>query len=58
MGGLWGSGSALELYLKEEGLKTLLFSGVNTDQVCYLLFHIADGILSHVLFAVCPRHTS
>lgn len=33
MGGLWGSGTSLELYLKEEGLKTLLFSGVNTDQV-------------------------
>ncbi|KAF8529995.1 Isochorismatase hydrolase [Gautieria morchelliformis] len=31
-GGLWGSGTALDLYLKEEGLKTLLFSGVNTDQ--------------------------
>ncbi|KIJ57328.1 hypothetical protein M422DRAFT_148576 [Sphaerobolus stellatus SS14] len=32
MGGLWGPGTALEIYLKEEGLKTLFFSGVNTDQ--------------------------
>ncbi|KAF8581936.1 Isochorismatase hydrolase [Ramaria rubella] len=32
MGGLWGPGTALEVYLKAEGLKTLLFSGVNTDQ--------------------------
>lgn len=33
MGGLWGSGTALELYLKEEGINTLFFAGVNTDQV-------------------------
>lgn len=33
MGGLWGPGTSLEMYLKEEGLNTLFFSGVNTDQV-------------------------
>ncbi|HEV7735976.1 MAG TPA: hypothetical protein VGO47_01205 [Chlamydiales bacterium] len=33
MSGLWGPGTALDIYLKEEGLKTLFFSGVNTDQV-------------------------
>ncbi|KAF8515583.1 Isochorismatase hydrolase [Gautieria morchelliformis] len=32
VGGLWGAGTALELYLKAEGIKTLFFSGVNTDQ--------------------------
>lgn len=32
MGGLWGSGTFLDLYLKEEGIKTLFFAGVNTDQ--------------------------
>ncbi|GJJ06864.1 hypothetical protein Clacol_001060 [Clathrus columnatus] len=32
MGGLWGPGTALDLYLKEEGIKTLFFAGVNTDQ--------------------------
>jgi hypothetical protein len=46
MGGLWGSGTALELYLKEEGLKTLLFSGVNTDQVYYLRSAIQQKALT------------
>ncbi|KAF8517198.1 Isochorismatase hydrolase [Hysterangium stoloniferum] len=32
MGGLWGPGTALQVYLQEEGIKTLFFSGVNTDQ--------------------------
>jgi hypothetical protein len=33
MSGLWGYQSALDLYLRENGIKTLFFSGVNTDQV-------------------------
>jgi len=32
MSGLWGYQSALDLYLQENGITTLLFSGVNTDQ--------------------------
>ena len=32
MSGLWGGQSSLDLYLEEEGLSTLLFSGVNSDQ--------------------------
>jgi nicotinamidase-related amidase len=32
MSGLWGSGSELEGYLEKEGIRTLLFTGVNTDQ--------------------------
>ncbi|TCD62208.1 hypothetical protein EIP91_007213 [Steccherinum ochraceum] len=30
--GLWGPQSSLDLYLQEEGITTLLFAGVNTDQ--------------------------
>lgn len=33
MSGLWGPQSSLDLYLQEEGITTLLFAGVNTDQV-------------------------
>ena len=32
MSGLWGPQSALDLYLQEEGITTLLFCGVNADQ--------------------------
>ncbi|KAJ5152731.1 uncharacterized protein N7482_009209 [Penicillium canariense] len=32
MSGLWGSGSELEIFLEQEGITTLLFAGVNTDQ--------------------------
>ncbi|KAH8100672.1 Isochorismatase hydrolase [Cristinia sonorae] len=32
MSGLWGPQSALDLYLQEEGITTLLFAGVNADQ--------------------------
>ncbi|KAG6814057.1 hypothetical protein H0H92_003104 [Tricholoma furcatifolium] len=32
MSGLWGYQSALDLFLKENGVTTLLFSGVNADQ--------------------------
>jgi nicotinamidase-related amidase len=33
MSGLWGYQSALDLYLQEIGITTLLIGGVNTDQV-------------------------
>lgn len=32
MSGLWGDGTACTEYLEKEGIRTLLFSGVNTDQ--------------------------
>lgn len=32
MSGLWGPQTALDLYLQEQGITTLLFSGVNADQ--------------------------
>jgi nicotinamidase-related amidase len=33
MSGLWGSQTALDLYLQEHGITTLFFAGVNADQV-------------------------
>lgn len=32
MSGIWGPGTELESFLDREGIKTLLFTGVNTDQ--------------------------
>jgi nicotinamidase-related amidase len=32
MSGLWGYQTALDLYLQETGITTLLFAGVNADQ--------------------------
>jgi len=32
MSGIWGPGTALETYLRENGITTLLFAGINTDQ--------------------------
>ncbi len=32
MSGLWGNGTSCTEYLEKEGIKTLLFAGVNTDQ--------------------------
>jgi len=32
MSGLWGNGTSCTEYLEREGIKTLLFAGVNTDQ--------------------------
>ena len=32
MSGMWGSGTACEEFLESEGIKTLFFTGVNTDQ--------------------------
>jgi nicotinamidase-related amidase len=32
MSGLWGNGTACTEYLEREGIRTLLFAGVNTDQ--------------------------
>ena len=37
MSGLWGSQPALDLFLKENGITTLFFAGVNTDQVNMIL---------------------
>jgi nicotinamidase-related amidase len=33
MSALWGYQSELDLYLAENGIKTLIFTGVNADQV-------------------------
>ena len=41
MSGLWGPQSALDLYLQEQGISTLLFAGVNADQV-----NAAQGFLA------------
>jgi len=35
MSGLWGYQTALDLFLKENGLTVSLFAGVNADQVVY-----------------------
>lgn len=32
MSGLWGASTPLQSYLEKEGIRTLLFTGVNTDQ--------------------------
>ncbi|KAH9898342.1 Isochorismatase hydrolase [Cubamyces lactineus] len=32
MGALWGSQTALDLYLQEQGITTLFFTGINADQ--------------------------
>ncbi|KAK7516843.1 Isochorismatase-like protein [Phyllosticta citriasiana] len=32
MSGMWGQSSALEEFLEDQGIRTLLFAGVNTDQ--------------------------
>jgi nicotinamidase-related amidase len=46
MGGLWGPGTALQVYLQEEGIKTLFFSGVNTDQVLVLFPQLFSVLIS------------
>lgn len=33
MSGIWGYQTALDLYLEQHGIKTLIFAGVNADQV-------------------------
>lgn len=43
MSGLWGPQTALDLYLQETGITTLLFAGVNADQV--------DRCFNGVMFA-------
>ncbi len=42
MSGLWGYQSALDLFLEENGITTLLFAGVNTDQVPVSLHYVAS----------------
>jgi nicotinamidase-related amidase len=33
MSGMWGSTTPLKEFLDKEGIRTLFFTGVNTDQV-------------------------
>lgn len=40
MSGIWGHQTALDLYLKENGITTLFFGGVNADQVGFQLSFI------------------
>lgn len=37
MSGMWGASSACEEFLQREGIRTLLFAGVNTDQVSLVI---------------------
>jgi hypothetical protein len=48
MSGLWGHQTALDLYLKENGITTLLFGGVNADQVGMQL-HFTSFLLAEVV---------
>ena len=41
MSGLWGPQSSLDLFLQEEGINTLFFSGVNADQVSLSSVYLA-----------------
>lgn len=61
VGAAWGPQSALDLYLQEQGLTTLLYSGINADQVCifarsYMLFE--TDIRISVLWVLCGTATS
>ena len=38
MSGLWGAETAATKFLEAEGIRTLLFAGVNTDQVSFQIF--------------------
>ena len=57
MSGLWGPQSALDLYLQEQGISTLLFAGVNADQVRLsdetLLQKLINGICAPAVYSVC-----
>lgn len=43
VGGLWGPGTAAGLYIKEEGITTLFFTGVNTDQASPFLLYASHS---------------
>lgn len=53
MSGLWGPQTALDLYLQESGITTLLFAGVNADQVepCF------NGVMSSTRLSDDPPHS-
>ncbi|EKM61091.1 uncharacterized protein PHACADRAFT_85115 [Phanerochaete carnosa HHB-10118-sp] len=48
MSALWGPQSALDLYLQENGITSLLFAGVNADQVPHLAHSRARGGVTRV----------
>ncbi|KAI0068225.1 Isochorismatase hydrolase [Artomyces pyxidatus] len=45
MSGIWGYQTALDLYLEENGITTLLFAGVNADQVSLLPGYHPRGLI-------------
>ena len=49
MSGLWGYQTALDLFLQENGITTLLFSGVNSDQVFFVLKKKEEKQCQHFL---------
>lgn len=56
MSGLWGYQTALDLFLKENGITTLFFGGVNADQVCPMWSVCLHGIL-HLIMRQCVLGT-
>ena len=51
MSGLWGPQTALDLYLQEKGITSLLFAGVNADQVSiFCFFQTSVAFEIHVKF--------
>ena len=52
--GIWGCQTALDLYLQEHGITTLLFAGVNADQVRPRHYFAVYAFL--ILVTVCARH--
>jgi len=55
MSGLWGSQTALDLFLKENGITSLFFAGVNTDQVN---INFIPMISSNCFFCIAEWFTS
>ena len=57
MSGIWGPQSAMDLYLQEEGITSLLFAGVNADQVRFSPYprHMPAQTLTSPRALVRPR---
>lgn len=52
---MWGDRTAMEQFLQDQGITTLFFGGVNTDQCVYgtLLVSIVSLIPHAIVFADC-----
>jgi hypothetical protein len=55
LSGLWGSQTGLDLYLQEYGITTLLFAGVNADQVNETM-RVLCSVTELYFSPVCVRH--